>query len=212
MSFTPVRATNHGNENSPSTTKAKTDAILRATLEELAAVGYTALSIEAVAERVGIAKTTVYRRYPTKTILIRAAIENFLRADKDPPNTGTLRGDLIAVGQMAAGIASSTLGKSLFRLGIESPDPELRELVEHADASTSVHNTKVAQRAQERGEIRNPMELERVIEILLGTIFFKLLCKRRQVDEAEIGSIVDTLLLGALRPTGTGQRRRRSAT
>lgn len=194
-----------------SSIEARTEAILRTTLEELAAVGYAGLSIETVAARVGIAKTTIYRRYPTKAQLVHAAIQKFVRAQEEPPDTGSLRGDLVALGQLMANFAYTTVGKSLLRVGFEKTDPELVELSHGAETEVSVRNAKVAHRAIARGEMSSPEQLEELAEVLNGAILFKVAFKRQQVDEAEIGRIVDMMLNGVSRLTMRPGARRRSA-
>lgn len=197
--------------DSASSIEARTEAILRTTLEELAAVGYAGLSIETIAARVGIAKTTIYRRYPTKAQLVHAAIQKFVRAHEEPPDTGSLRGDLVALGQMMVNIAGTTVGKSLLRLGFEKTDPELVVLSQEAEEEASIRNAKVAHRAMARGEMSSPQQLEELAEVLIGAILFKLVFKRQQVDEAEIGRVVDMMLNGVTRPIMRSGSRRRSA-
>src|SRR5262249_19597962 len=67
--------------------------VLAATAQLLAEGGYSSLSVERVAARAGVAKTTIYRRWPSKAELVfAAAIHPPERGD--PPDTGTLAGDL----------------------------------------------------------------------------------------------------------------------
>jgi len=210
MTTKTLTATGGSNTDGLPSIEVRTEAILRAAIEELASVGYAALSVESVAARVGIAKTTVYRRYPTKAALILAAMVKFVHeVAGDPPDTGSLRTDLVAIGQLGVKIASSAVGKSLLRLGLENPDPELALLSRESDADHTTRNAVVARRAVERGEIREATDLQKLMEVLVGALLFKLLFKQQQVDEAEIGHIVDMLLDGISRtPPRPGSRRR----
>lgn len=184
----------------------ETDAILRAALEELADVGYGAFSFEAVALRVGIAKTTVYRRYPTKAELVHAAIRKFIsNAIEASPNTGSLRGDLIALGQQAVQVASSVIGKSLLRIRfLDRTDPELDEISRQFDADRDSLYNAVAARAVARGELASDADIGGVMQVLSGALLFKLVIKRQPVDELEIARIVDMLLHGILKPPARG--------
>src|SRR5690349_6228007 len=74
-----------------------TDAIRRATLAELARVGYARMSIEAIARRAGVGKAAIYRRWPTKSALVVTVISAVAADDVEMPDTGTLRGDLRAL-------------------------------------------------------------------------------------------------------------------
>lgn len=203
-------ATGASNGDGLSSIEVRTEAILRAAIEELAAVGYAALSVEVIAARVGIAKTTVYRRYPTKAALVHAAIVKFVdQTAGDPPDTGSLRSDLVAIGQLGVKIASSAIGKALLRLGLEQPDPELALMSRESEAEHAARNAVVARRAIERGEISDAAELQKLMDVLVGALLFKLLFKQQQVDEAEIGQVVDMLLNGVSRtPLRGGSRRR----
>ncbi|HMA96884.1 MAG TPA: TetR/AcrR family transcriptional regulator [Polyangiaceae bacterium] len=178
--------------------EARTEAILRAVLEEIAEVGYGALSVEEVATRVGVAKTTIYRRYPTKLELVRTAIAHYLaEALGEPPNTGSLRGDLIALGRSAVQLGSSVLGQSLFRTKLLGRiDPELEELGKHFEAERLEQQRVVALRAIERGELQNEDDFHRAVQLLSGSILVMMLVHCRPFDELEIARTVDLLLHG----------------
>lgn len=183
--------------------EARTQAILRAALEELARVGYSAFSIEAVASHVGIAKTTVYRRYPTKADLVRSAIRQFLSdALGEPQDTGSLRGDLIALGRQTSQLASSVLGQGLFRTQLlDRVAPELEQIGREFESERENLQRTIATRAVARGEIASVADFERVIQVLSGSLLFKQVVRRQSVDELEIARIVDMLLNGIPKPS-----------
>ena len=183
--------------------EARTQAILRAALEELAQVGYSALSIESVASRVGVAKTTIYRRYPTKVELLHSAIRQYLSdALGEPRDTGSLRGDLIALGQQMMQLASSVLGQSLFRTRLlDRVAPELERLGQECESEREVLQKRIAERAIARGELASVADFERVMHVLSGALLFKLVFRKQSVDELEISHIVDMLLNGIAKPS-----------
>jgi len=187
--------------------EARTQAILRAALEELAGVGYSALSVEAVAARVGVAKTTIYRRYPTKLDLVRAAIRQFLdEALGEAPDTGSLRGDLIAMGKELTMLATSVLGQGLFRMGIlERVEPELEKLGRDVEAEREARNRVVAVRAVARGEMASEADFADVVGVLSGALLFKLIVRKEALNELNITRFVDMLLHGVT--PGTARRR-----
>jgi AcrR family transcriptional regulator len=94
-------------------------AMLQATLELLAEVGFDAMSIEAIAARAGIGKTTIYRRYASKAELVADAIES-IREEIVIPDTGNLQDDLDALIQNAAQITLSPLGRQTVAMIISS--------------------------------------------------------------------------------------------
>ena len=93
--------------------------MLKATLELLAEVGFDAMSIEAIASRAGVGKTTIYRRYSGKAELVADAIES-LRQDVVIPDTGNLWSDLDVLIENAALITLSPLGRQSVAMIISS--------------------------------------------------------------------------------------------
>jgi AcrR family transcriptional regulator len=94
-------------------------AMLQATLELLAEVGFEAMSIEAIASRAGVGKTTIYRRYSSKAELVADAIES-IREEIVIPDTGSLWGDMDALIQNAAQISLNPLGRQTVAMIISS--------------------------------------------------------------------------------------------
>jgi AcrR family transcriptional regulator len=94
-------------------------AMLQTTLELLAEVGFDTMSIEAIAARAGIGKTTIYRRYISKAELVADAIES-IREEIVIPDTGNLQGDIDALIQNAAQITLSPLGRKTVAMIIGS--------------------------------------------------------------------------------------------
>src|SRR5450631_4165660 len=92
-------------------------AILEATLALFADVGLQGLSIEAIAERAGVGKTTIYRRWSSKEDIIKDALD-LLRAGAMLPDTGTIRNDLLFIAQEAQKLFSRNplIGKLATRL------------------------------------------------------------------------------------------------
>ena len=81
--------------------------IMDATIELLVERGVEATTVEAIAERSGAAKTTIYRHWPGKEAVLRAAIESIIPVAK-APDTGSLRGDLTFFAHDLAGILTTS--------------------------------------------------------------------------------------------------------
>lgn len=187
--------------------KARTAAILRVVLEELAEVGYSALSVDAVASRVGIAKTTIYRRYPTKMALVQAAMTQLVdESFGEVPDTGSLRGDLIFAGLQLARFASSVAGQGLFRTSVlDRSVPELDEIGRSIDSDRRKSIESLALRAMKRNEIASVEEFNRALDMLAGTILFNSGVKREAVGELEVARMVDVLLHGVATPKASSR-------
>ncbi|MCC5637578.1 TetR/AcrR family transcriptional regulator [Nostoc sp. CHAB 5844] len=113
MSNTPKKS-----QGRPRSTQAH-EAILQATLELLAEVGFDAMSIDAIAVRAKVGKPTIYRRYSGKEELVADAIES-VRQDVVIPNTGNLWVDLDELIQNAAQITLTALGRKTVAMIISS--------------------------------------------------------------------------------------------
>lgn len=94
-------------------------AMLAASLELLGEVGYSALSIEAIAKRAKIGKTTIYRRYSSKAELVADAIES-IREEVIIPDTGSLEQDIEGLIENAAQITLNPLGRQAMAMIISS--------------------------------------------------------------------------------------------
>src|SRR6201992_2010275 len=101
---------------------------LAATVDLLAERGLAAMSIEEVAARAGVGKTTIYRRWTSKGLLALDAFVISFRAEQPLPDTGTLRGDLLsALHAWVRAVTQTAMGPMLTGLIAEAQhDPELR--------------------------------------------------------------------------------------
>jgi AcrR family transcriptional regulator len=175
-----------------------TPEILRAALEELARADYGGLTIERVATRAGVNKTTVYRQWPTKADLIRAALESVAEASAAGPSTGTLRGDLLQIGRRMLAFASSFEGQGIVRLRLlEHPEPELAEIAKSLNERYSSRLRDVLREAVTRRELSPDIDVQLLLDMLGGALHVRLFLKNERVDDVVIARIVDVLIDGA---------------
>ena len=175
--------------------------ILIATLEELASAGYRALRIEDVATRAGVNKTTVYRRWPTKEELVRAALLSVTDEKIIPPDTGSLRGDLLALGRAVNEIQTSPVGQSLFHVFLaEGPDSELMAIARSLRAVQEAGLRAIVESAVARGELAPGTDPMLPCELLGAYLQHRMIAHRASVDEAQLARVVDVILLGVLHP------------
>jgi AcrR family transcriptional regulator len=153
-------------------------AILEATLELLAERGLAALTIEGVAARAGVGKATVYRRWASKPALVREAITRIGTGDMPLPDTGSVRGDVIAMMRGRRESASATrAGFFIPRLVAEAAaDPELGPLLDEVLVQPGRRIMRlILERGIERGELRRGLDLESAVDLLVGAIVYRLL-------------------------------------
>ncbi len=172
--------------------------ILDAALEELARTGYGALRVDDVAARAGVNKTTVYRRWPTKEDLVRAAILSMTSDTISAPGTGSLRGDLLEVARRFVALMGSCQVQGLMRLVLaEGPDSELMAI---AKSLKKVHESvprSVVEAAQARGELAPGVDAVLLFDVLIGAIHKKMHMDREPAPDDYLGRVVDLILHGA---------------
>jgi AcrR family transcriptional regulator len=174
------------------------EGVLRATVEELGTVGYTALRVEDVAARSGVNKTSIYRRWPTKVDLVAAALQNHARAH-EAPDTGALRTDLIELGRHMARKMETPLGRGLVRMmQMERGQPELDAVIRTLRSENICARAAVIERSLARGELPPDTDATLLAEMIGAPISSRLLHTGMPVDDAFILSVVDMVLAGAL--------------
>ncbi len=173
------------------------DAVLEAARAELAAMGFGALSMERVAERAGVNKTTVYRRYPTKVDLLHAALAEE-KAAFPLVDHGDLRGDLVHLVLAASQFMCDRMGKCIFRALLTEPgDPELEELMQRMRQDGEREPRLLFQRAIARGELSPDVDVALLMSAVIGPVVHRVFCERQPFDRREAEDLVDVLLDGA---------------
>lgn len=147
-------------------------AILDAAFRLVGSLGYDATTMEGVAAEAGVAKTTVYRRFAHKADLVSAALADHMPVPA-PPATGSTRGDLAALvthfqQAVVAGFGMKMLGTLLVQ---EDRYPELITLFrERLIEPRRRMMAAVLHRGLEAGEIRRGLDVEKVIDMLVGAV------------------------------------------
>ncbi|MFN6477883.1 TetR/AcrR family transcriptional regulator [Nostoc sp. DedQUE07] len=174
-------------------------AILQATLDLLAEVGYESMSIEAIASRAGVGKTTIYRRYTSKEELVADAIES-LRDDLAIPDTGSFWGDMDILIKNAAKKIDSPLGRQTLALIIStaSSNPQFAEV--YWTKYTKLRReafSKILKRAKSRGEIHKDADVDLIIDLVSGSLYYALIFKpTTEPVEAYMRRTMNLLLKG----------------
>jgi AcrR family transcriptional regulator len=180
-------------------------AILTATVELLADRGLSAMSIEEVAARAGVGKTTIYRRWPSKGLLALDAFVTSFREAQPPNDTGTLRGDLLAaLRAWVRAVTQTPMGPMLTSLIAEAQhDPELRGAWrDRVLEPLRVQHRVMLDRAVERGEIPASVDREVVLDLFFGAAEHRLLLGHLPMTDAFIDAVVDVILAG-ISPAGS---------
>ncbi len=175
-------------------------AVIRATFEELAEVGFAALSIDDVAKRAGVNKTTVYRRWPTKADLVTTALLALPEEYFTMPNTGTIRGDVTEIAEKVARIFRSFEGRAMMRLlFFEGRLTQLAHVEAHYEARRQATGMPaVVNRAIARGELPVGFDEAMLSDVLVGTITCKVLADKVALSREYLARLVDLVIGGML--------------
>jgi AcrR family transcriptional regulator len=165
-------------------------AIVQAAARVFVTEGFQRMTVPGVAEAAGVAKTTVYRRYPTTTELALAAISH-LNATYPPPDTGSARDDLITLlDQVRQRFDLSVTGTLLVE---ERAHPELLGAAREQMIEPAVGRfRRVLKSGVERGELRAGLDVGTAAHALLGTFFVRYL-ERGRPGAGWAEDVVDTL-------------------
>jgi AcrR family transcriptional regulator len=174
--------------------------VLRATLQHLATVGYSALRVDEVAELAGVNKTTIYRRWPTKADLVLAAIRAFMPRFV-APGTGSLRDDLLQCLRGFLQARESVAANGLMRVMLtEQPTEDLARISSSLDDDVRAVAAQIVREAVDRGELAEGTEPTLLMHTLIGAVHHRLFIERKRVTPAHAEAIVDLILYGALLP------------
>jgi AcrR family transcriptional regulator len=179
-------------------------AILEATLDVLAEVGYGGMSMDMVAARAAAGKATIYRRWSSKEELILDAVAHMKRNQVDLehlPDTGTLRGDLLGLFRPQ----SIEEGEHRLRVmaGLVSMLSDHQGLAEAVNAAIvdpwAAAHLMMMQRAAARGEISETADIETVSRIIPSMAAYRALIQRKPFEKEFLVTLIDGVLLPALR-------------
>ncbi|HEX5253071.1 MAG TPA: TetR/AcrR family transcriptional regulator [Mycobacterium sp.] len=176
--------------------------ILAVTLALLQEHGYDQLTVDAVANAARASKATVYRRWPSKAELVLAAFIEGVRQVAVPPNTGTLRGDLLSLGEaicQEGGKHASTIRAVLVEVSRHSAlnDAMQHQFLEQRKALIQ----HIVQQAVDRGEIAKDALSDELWDLLPGYLIFRCIIPDRPPSGRTVQALVDGFLIPGLSTT-----------
>lgn len=181
-------------------------AVHAATLAELVDKGYAALTVEGVAQRAGVHKTTVYRRWTDRESLLTDALAEHMAMDIPVPDTGAIQSDLRALARSLVESFTSATGQAILAAMFTGAAqvPEIAEARGHVFHDRLVRAEPVVRRAIERGELPDGTDPGELLKSLAAPIYLRLLITGDPVDEAAAEQAARVTLAaaqaGAFRP------------
>jgi AcrR family transcriptional regulator len=178
--------------------------LLAVTLRLLQEHGYEGLTLDAVAATARASKATVYRRWPSKAELVLAAFIEGIRQTAVAPDTGTLRGDLLRLGELICQQARLHAGTIRAVLVEVSRNPALNDAMQHQfldQRKALIHH--ILQQAVDRGEIADAAISNELWDLLPGYLIFRSIMASRPPTRHTVQALVDDVIIPSLtRPTG----------
>lgn len=174
-------------------------AVLRAAAELLTEVGYDAMKVEEVATRAGVHKTTVYRRWPTKSELVADAVRVNSERNVPIPDTGTVLGDLQEFAtDIVANIGSTGGGRRTKSIVAAATSSEALAAGMHSFwAERLALSALIVDRAVERGELPRSSDANLIIETLIGPLWVRLLLTGEPITDELAHSVAALVAAGA---------------
>jgi AcrR family transcriptional regulator len=187
--------------------------VLATAAEILRRDGYSRLTIERVAAESGVAKTTIYRRWPTKAALCMELYLEVAGRELQDPDTGNIASDLRHICNMVVRLQTRTVAGPAFigliAEALSNPESSASFLAEFAQRRREL-TRRVLKRAIHRGEIRAETDVDLVIDTLGGATTFRLLQRHAPLSRKFADALVTLVLSGCKTPqTGRARKEKR---
>ncbi|MET9465972.1 TetR/AcrR family transcriptional regulator [Streptomyces sp. NPDC006544] len=170
-------------------------AIIEAAFSLCAERGFAAVTIEGIAARAGVGKTTIYRWWPSKAAILIEAVENARDASAGYPDTGDIYADMVtqtaSVMQMFT-TEFGTIWRGLISAA-QSDEPAAEGVARILRVSIDQCVARLA-KARDAGQIRTDLDLELAVEIIYGPIYHTWLLRTRPLPEAYMETVLAALL------------------
>jgi AcrR family transcriptional regulator len=173
-------------------------AIVAATLELIAAVGVNDLRMDDVADRAGVGKAAIYRRYASKDELLVAAIAALV-SEITVPDTGSTHEDLLALMREAVAVYTNPVHAGVMPslVGAMRHRPELAHAVRDGFLTKRREALReVLARGVARGDLRADLDVELALDVLGGALFYRLLITGGPLDEQLATGVAEVILRG----------------
>jgi AcrR family transcriptional regulator len=173
--------------------------VLDAAVAELAASGYAGFRMDAVTSAADVNKTTVYRRWPSRSVLVSAVVERMrARLNATPlPDTGRIEDDLIAAFSRRSDVGEAVEGRAWARLLAERTHPEVGSIIGEIVAGRHAEWVSFVTRAIERGDLPKRTNPQLVLDLVRAIVDDRFRTPTGMPDSAWLALAVRTVVAGA---------------
>ena len=172
------------------------EAVLAATITVLGEVGYTALTMEAVASRAAVSRATIYRWWPSKASLVVEALDRAI-PKPDPVATGDTDADVRTVVQATLDhYVRTTFGPNLATIASDAADdPDATRRLASLFGSRRAADASVLLAAAGRGDLPHDLDVDLLLDMVLGTLIFRALIGV-PADERVVDQLTELIVSG----------------
>jgi AcrR family transcriptional regulator len=173
------------------------EAVLQATYQLLMETGLSGVSVDEVSSRSGVAKTTIYRHWPTRTALLLEACSK-IGAKFEIPETGSLKNDLA---ELASSVTALLRSKNF-----SSVLPSVIDAAERDDQVAALHSRMhaehiapffvVIERARQSGELPRDCLASEIVAAVVGPLFYRRWFSREPLDDGFVRAVVERAVSG----------------
>ena len=156
------------------------------------------MSVEAIAERAGVSKATIYRWWPNRAAVVMDGFLSIVSSEVPFPHTGHAREDIRIHMRRLAEAFSGKIGRTVAALIAEGQsDPELAEALRSRWLSVRrAEAREILELGIERGELREDLDLEVAVDVLYGPIYYRMLVGHAPVDNGFTDALADHIFAG----------------
>jgi AcrR family transcriptional regulator len=171
------------------------DRVLTSAFEILGQSGIGGFSVDEVARRSGVAKTTIYRQWASREALVLDAASR-ISAEQDVPDSGSLEGDLVAIlvnlGHLLSTARWSSVVPSI--VDVAERDPEFAAVHGRIQRGHAAPVRMVLERAVERGELSEGTDVSTMVSGLVGPLYYRRWFSREPIDDGFVVRITRGVL------------------
>jgi AcrR family transcriptional regulator len=173
--------------------------VFASTIGELSARPYSDISVESIAARAGVHKTTVYRRWGSKAELVAQALASAAAGAIEIPDTGRVESDLRALSRSVGAVLGDPRGALITRglLAGAAESAEIGALMDQFWATRLAAISVIVDRAADRGEIPRGTDAAEFMHAMAAPLYYRLLVTREPVSERDADQAAAAALAAA---------------
>lgn len=171
------------------------ESVLATTYKLMVEGGIGGVSVDEVARRSGVAKTTIYRHWPSRSALLLDACSR-LGSRPEIPDNGSFRSDVTALASRLAEQLRSAPWPAILPSIIDAAerDPEIAEMHRRLHASFSGAYLPIIERGKARGEVPPRQDPSEIVASIMGPLFYRRWFSREPIDDKFVKSVIAGML------------------